>query len=102
MLDLKLEPCPYVCMYLCCRLLISIAYDFYACTEFPHMWNHFIPIKNKMLCCYDRYGRLPVINASPETEVEDFDHHVENVPYATILYHPTFFPLFHHSHHVFR
>jgi hypothetical protein len=42
------------------------------------------------------------INASPETEVEDFDHHVENVPYATILYHPTFLPLFHHSHHVFR
>jgi hypothetical protein len=41
------------------------------------------------------------INASPETEVEDFDHHVENVPYATILYHPTFLPLFHLSHHVF-
>jgi hypothetical protein len=41
-------------------------------------------------------------NMSPETEVDDFDHHIENVPYATILYHPSFLLLFHNSHHVFR
>ena len=60
MQDLRLEPCPYV--WDVCRLLISIAYNFYACTEFPCMWNsmffacteflrkkvkHFIPIRNK-------------------------------------------------------
>ena len=32
-------------------------------------------------------------NANYETEVDEFDHHVENVPYATILYHPSFLPL---------
>jgi hypothetical protein len=41
-------------------------------------------------------------NANYETEVDEFHHHVENVPYATILYHPSFLPLFHNSHHVFR
>jgi hypothetical protein len=41
-------------------------------------------------------------NMSPEMEVDDFDHHVKNVPYATILYHPSFLPLFHNSHHAFR
>jgi hypothetical protein len=28
-----------LCMYFVPRLLISIAYDFYDCTEFPSMWN---------------------------------------------------------------
>jgi hypothetical protein len=41
-------------------------------------------------------------NANYETEVDEFHHHVENVLYATILYHPSFLPLFHNSHHVFR
>jgi hypothetical protein len=27
---------------------------------------------------------------SPEMEVDNFDHHVENVPYTTILYNPPF------------
>ncbi len=40
-------------------------------------------------------------NVNCETEVDEFHHHVENVPYATILYHPSFLPLFHTSHHVF-
>ena len=37
-------------------------------------------------------------NASPETEDDFKDGHVENVPYATILLPPCFRPLFHHSH----
>jgi hypothetical protein len=37
-LDLWLKPCPYVCTSIP-RLLISIPHDFYACIEFPRMWN---------------------------------------------------------------
>ena len=46
-------------------------------------------------------GTAYEFNANYEKEVDEFHHHVENVPYATILYHPSFLPLFHNSHHVF-
>jgi hypothetical protein len=34
-------------MSLCCMYVLMN--DFYACIEFPRMWNHFIPIKNKLM-----------------------------------------------------
>jgi hypothetical protein len=53
-------------------------------------------------CFSEEYKKRYKFNTNYETEVDEFHHHVENVPYATILYHPSFLPLFHNSHHVFR
>jgi hypothetical protein len=58
-------------------------------------------VMGKNLMFFSPPEKLYEFNMTPETEVEDFDHHIENVPYATILYHSSFLPLFQNSHHVF-
>jgi hypothetical protein len=41
-------------------------------------------------------------NVGPEMEIDLMDTKVENIPYARILFCPSFLPLFQHSLHIFR